>query len=233
MDHFRPVTTVLSDIGGTLLDTYSLRVNCHRGVCKKYLGIILSDEDISNAPWGMPFKHHLEVFLQKYSPTGDSILLDNMVKNWQDIYNVKYKSEVKPHSGVKEVLEMLASIGYKLGIVTNGSRESLIAAQQMWDFFKLFNVMICRDDVCHLKPHPEPIQKALDMVNALPSESVFVGDTKYDILAGKTAGTITIAALWGAGQRETLSAQNPDYLLKAISELPRLLITIETKVKKY
>jgi len=48
----RKITTVLFNMGGTLLDSRRLTVACHREVSKKWLNVTLSDDKISLTPPG-------------------------------------------------------------------------------------------------------------------------------------------------------------------------------------
>lgn len=43
------------------------------------------------------------------------------------------------------------------------------------------------DDVEHVKPHPEPLQKALQLLDAKPEEALMVGDNHHDIVGGQNA----------------------------------------------
>jgi pyrophosphatase PpaX len=70
------------------------------------------------------------------------------------------------------------------------------------------------------KPDPEPVLKALELLESSPSEAAFVGDSPYDVAAGKAARVFTIAVAWGNIHRpETLLAQGADVLVHSPQEL--------------
>ena len=52
-----------------------------------------------------------------------------------------------------------------------------------------------------------------------PESAVFVGDSPHDMKAGRAAGARTAAALWGPFSRESLLAEEPDYLLERPGDL--------------
>lgn len=54
-------------------------------------------------------------------------------------------------------------------------------------------------------------------------QSVIVGDTKFDLIGGKTVGIKTIAVTWGFGKNETLLAENPDFIADTTQELRDIL----------
>jgi phosphoglycolate phosphatase-like HAD superfamily hydrolase len=46
-----------------------------------------------------------------------------------------------------------------------------------------------------------------------------VGDSPFDLRAGRAAGTRTAAVCWGACTRDALVAESPDYVLERLEEL--------------
>ena len=57
--------------------------------------------------------------------------------------------------------------------------------------------MVTADRTERHKPDPEPVLKALELLDSEPGESAFVGDSPYDVQAGKAAGVFTIGVSWG------------------------------------
>ena len=47
------------------------------------------------------------------------------------------------------------------------------------------------------KPHPEPVLAALERLGSSPDEAAFIGDSPFDMGAGKAAGVFTVAVSWG------------------------------------
>jgi pyrophosphatase PpaX len=80
------------------------------------------------------------------------------------------------------------------------------------------------DDVTEPKPHPEPVQRALQALGATPEEAVFVGDSVHDMASGRAAGVATAAVLWGPFTRGDLDPANPDHWLEDPVDLLPLLV---------
>lgn len=116
------------------------------------------------------------------------------------------------------VLDSLTEGGRKLATITTRSIRTSVRSLEMTGIAKYFDIVVSAEDVSHHKPHPEPLFKALDVLGMEPSEAVMVGDTKADIMAGKNAGTKTIAALYGFGG-ERLRETQPDYAIKNLGEI--------------
>ena len=49
------------------------------------------------------------------------------------------------------------------------------------------------------------------------------GDLPYDVLAGRGAGAVTVAACWGPFARVELEAAGAEHLLHCLADLPALL----------
>jgi phosphoglycolate phosphatase len=54
-------------------------------------------------------------------------------------------------------------------------------------------------------------------------DCVIVGDSISDIRAGKAAGTKTIAVLSGIFSFQELAEENPDLIIKDVTELPAFI----------
>ena len=83
--------------------------------------------------------------------------------------------------------------------------------------------MVCADDVENPKPHPEPVEKAVQLLGADPATTVYIGDSIHDMRSGRAAGVQTAAVLWGPFGREHLEQAEPDYWLQRPEEIVFLL----------
>jgi pyrophosphatase PpaX len=123
---------------------------------------------------------------------------------------------------MKPVIAKLRQRGYSLGVVTSKSRqfaERGLRLCGLWDFMSVF---ISMDDTLRHKPHPEPLLLALEKLRVAPQHAVYVGDSRYDLQAGKAAGVRTVAALWGPVPRSELELENPDCLSRTPGELLKI-----------
>lgn len=128
--------------------------------------------------------------------------------------------------GVEPLIKALRTKGIIVGIVTSKRRDSLLQNLQKLKAEALFDFIVTNEDTEFHKPHPAPVEKALDLAGAEPKDAVMVGDSPYDILAGNGAGCTTIAVTWGADSEETVKAAHPDHLVNKIDELESLLFRI-------
>ena len=81
-----------------------------------------------------------------------------------------------------------------------------------------------------LKPHPESINKASEIMNIPLNQMVICGDMHSDINMGKNAGAITIGVLTGIFSQEKLIDLNPDFIFESIAEIPKNIEQIKEKI---
>ena len=99
------------------------------------------------------------------------------------------------------IVRPLRRMEKKTGILTGSKRgfvQSVLAREGLQPFVDL---IVSLDDVSHLKPNPEAVEKALQILSPLGSHgkererrerAVMVGDGSKDIEMGKNAGIATI-----------------------------------------
>jgi phosphoglycolate phosphatase len=137
---------------------------------------------------------------------------------------VHYYSEhlvdfTRPYPGVVETLKALA--GYRKAVISN-KRESL--SRRLLEELRLvsyFDIIFGSDSVEEKKPSPRPILRILEMLDLHPESAVIVGDSNFDIEAGRAAGIWTVAVTYG--YRDASLLQGADVMIADIRELPSRL----------
>jgi len=114
-----------------------------------------------------------------------------------EIYQVCCLDDTDLFEGIEEVLNKLNGENIKWGIVTNKPRRfaERIVQNKLGSFRTPF--LICPDDVGVRKPEPDGLIHALDISQSKSNESIYIGDHKIDITAGRRAGMISGAAAYG------------------------------------
>jgi HAD superfamily hydrolase (TIGR01509 family) len=95
--------------------------------------------------------------------------------------------------GAVALLEALSARGMRLGIVTRNSHANsleTLRACGLADFFD--SACVVGREVAAPKPDPGGIHHLLEGWRAVPYDAVMVGDYRFDLLAGRAAGTATI-----------------------------------------
>ncbi|MEJ2759872.1 MAG: HAD-IA family hydrolase, partial [Anaerolineales bacterium] len=99
----------------------------------------------------------------------------------------------------------------------------LTISRKDYDLPKEIKVWVGADDAHSPKPDPAPILLALDLLDCAPEEAVMIGDTYFDMEAGRSAGVKIGAVLWGEVDRDRLFSYKPDFLFETAEELEGLL----------
>ncbi|KHE72117.1 pyrophosphatase PpaX [Halobacillus sp. BBL2006] len=204
------IGTILFDLDGTLIDTNELIIASFTHTISQYSDREYRREEILEFI-GPPLRESL----RKINPDR----VEEMIETYRK-HNIEHHHDyVKAYDGVVDTIHKLNEQGYRLGIVTTKMRNTVHMGLELTGLNGLFETVVTLDDVLNAKPHPEPIVKALDALDAKASESLMVGDNTHDIEAGQNAGTKTAGVAWTVKGRDVLDKLHPDYMLTHMSEL--------------
>jgi pyrophosphatase PpaX len=207
------IRAILFDIDGTLLDTFDYIYGAFEHTFEVHGIARLPHEQISQLMGGP-----LEEVYGKMAPGRDATALAETHRQFQE-QNVNL-AKLFPNTVM--VLDALKQRGFKLATITTRSNRTSVLSLEQNGIAGYFDIVVSSEDVLHHKPDPEPIFKALRDLEVKPVDAIMIGDTSADIMAGKNAGTMTVAALYGFGG-ERLRHLQPDY---AIGDLKDLLAIV-------
>ena len=103
------------------------------------------------------------------------------------------KTKLLPFS--KEAI-IEASKFARLGIVTTKTARYSKELLEHFEIMDYFEVLVGRENVENPKPHPEPILKAVHLMNARKEATWMIGDTCLDMVSAKEAGVKYIGVKW-------------------------------------
>ena len=130
----------------------------------------------------------------------------------------------KLFDGMDDLLEQMEKAGLPWGIVTNKSERFTNPLTDLMGLRHRAVSTVSGDTTPHSKPHPEPILHAARIANIDPTKSIYVGDDIRDVIAGKAAGMLTVAAAYGyCGCKEPPEAWGADYLIRHPLELLQII----------
>jgi phosphoglycolate phosphatase len=119
--------------------------------------------------------------------------------------------------GVLQALDLLSWA--KLAVVSNKPEGFCHRILEGLGVADRFCIILGGDSTPNRKPSPEPLQKAMSVCAVPPSETVMVGDSAADILAGAAAGVATCGIPGNFRSKSELEEAGCDLLLDS---LPRL-----------
>lgn len=111
----------------------------------------------------------------------------------------------------RELLSELRRRSIKTGVVTRNCRKAVLQVFPDIDLYA--DATITRDDSQNVKPHPDHLHKAIQLLGGKAGESAMVGDHPMDILTAKNAGSCAIGVLTGNSTRECLTESGAELVL--------------------
>jgi pyrophosphatase PpaX len=111
----------------------------------------------------------------------------------------------------------------KIGIVTLKATHVAKEVLEGLEIISYVDAVEGDDDISDLKPSPKQIIRICRQLDVSPAQTVMVGDTSFDIVAGRNAGCGTIGVLWGAMTMDILVEAGADYLARNTEELLEIL----------
>jgi len=96
-------------------------------------------------------------------------------------------------AGAPALLKQLQESGAQLGILTRNTRENALRTLELVGLGSFFDPahILGRDEALP-KPDPDGIQRLARIWGTAPETTVMVGDYRYDLQAGRSAGALTV-----------------------------------------
>lgn len=192
---------MIFDVDGTILDTEKAILKSLQKVLKEE-GKNYQLEDLRFA-LGIP---GIET-LKKLNVTD----LERVHPKWSETV-LEFSHEVSVFQDLENVIKTLSESPVRTGIVTSKTKQELIDEFEPFGLSSFFEYTICASDTEKHKPHPEPLLACLDGLNANQDETIYIGDSIYDMQCAKSAGVKFALALWGS--KTTEGFESVEFVLK-------------------
>ena len=203
------IRAVLFDLDGTLIDSTDAIVDSWFYAFDT-IGRPRPDRQLILDTIGYPLRQQI--------PMMTDYDVDECIRIYRGHYTAHSAPKTSLLPGAAETLASFREHGLRMGFVTSKKRE---AAEMLLEHLGALHYMDARIgplEVTHHKPHPEPVEKAMDLLGVAPSETVFVGDMHFDVVAGQAAGVTTVAVATGYQSRQDLEALAPDAVFDSLLE---------------
>jgi len=212
-----PPRNFIFDIDGTILDSHRDIVDAQLWTLRQ-LGIDGIRPEELGRHIGKPIA---EIFATILPPS-----IHSEIPRLAIVYRDYYRKHMLDHTdlfpGVESILRGLSDRGFGLAVATTKSTETSTKILSHFGIAKFFRIIQGSDSPPY-KPDPAIIQSILDILKWNPGETVMIGDSANDILAGKRAGTQTCGVTSGSLRREEIRALDPDYVIDSIADLESIL----------
>ncbi|TET60695.1 MAG: HAD family hydrolase [Promethearchaeota archaeon] len=229
MQKTKPIKAIIWDLDGTLIHfkidylrarKTAIEILKKYGVPKRFLTVKISIlENMKSAreffeTEGLPHKKINEIIEE----------VDN------EIIKIEYKAALNAVmiNGIDQVLEFARHKNLKQAIFTFNTQKNAEISLKKVNLSHYFNLIVGRDNITNLKPHPDHLIYICQQLNVKTDEILIIGDNIRDIEAAINIGAHSIAVHTKLAKVETLQEADTiikenDIPFKLIEEIEKLL----------
>ena len=219
---------VIFDLDGTLIDSVPDLADSVNFMLKE-LGRKIFDEKIIRFWVGNGAETLVKRALsgsEKIDENIDTELFQKAKDIFLNHYNKNLSNKTYLYSNVKEVLEKLNELDYKLAIVTNKPYKFVKPILEKLEIDKYFPYYLGADSLDEKKPSPKPLLEVCKYYNTDVDLSIMVGDSKNDILSARNANMQSIAVTYGYNYGEDIKIYQPSFV---VDDMFKILEILKTK----
>ena len=221
------IEAVIFDLDGTLVDSNELHVESWDRAFRHFGKHFSLDE----------LRQHIGKGSDQYLP---EFLTEEEMKRFgkeldeyrSELFTKEYLPRIKPFPKVRELFERIKHDGKRIALATSSKQSESKVYKKLLHIEDLIDAETNADDAEKSKPCPDIFEAALHKLDdPSPSETIVVGDTRYDVEAALKADLKTIGLLCGGSSEETLRAagaiaiyRGPADLLTHYDECPIVIL---------
>ena len=147
----------------------------------------------------------------------EEAVVDSVIELYMDRYEEVMYEGTRPYPAVAETLDKYRE-KVKL-VLSNKSRRFVNLLLRHFGLERYFERVLGMEDVSQPKPNPAELQRLLGEFGTPACEAVMIGDSTYDIEAGRRVRMHTCGCAYGFRGRTTLETAGADVIIDELSEL--------------
>lgn len=142
-----------------------------------------------------------------------------------DLYETRLCAETRLFAGIPELLDQLEAWHLGWGVVTNKRQRFTEPLVARLGLSPRTACIVSGDTTAAAKPSPLPLLHACGLLGCMPQRTLYVGDDRRDIVAGKAAGCLTVAVSYGyLGDSGPLESWGADLIVDHPNQLAAFLV---------
>jgi phosphoglycolate phosphatase len=213
--------SVLLDLDGTLIDSYpGILASCVAAL--RALGHEPDETLDIKRTVGSPLEDIMQILLRSY---GDD-RVGEAVTAYRQHYGESGLLGSVPYPGIRKSLEEMKRTGLRIYLATS---KRAIFARRILDHLKFATYFDGIDGSVpsgELDHKPELLAHILSKHGLSPSDSLMVGDRRYDISGAHAVGMRGLGVLWGYGSRDELETAGADQLVDSSADLAGTVLSM-------
>ncbi len=203
---------VLFDLDGTLIDSGPIILASMQHAVTTVLGREIPPAELQMSIGGQGIVAQMTAI--------DADHVDELLEAYRQ-HNDGLHETLEAFDELLALLPALKAEGRKLGIVTAKRHRTVgLALERFPALADAFDVVVGFEDTDRHKPEAEPVLFAIEKLGGTREETVYVGDSPFDIGAAKAAGVFAVAVGWGGiHPDERLLDEEPAAFVRTPEEL--------------
>jgi phosphoglycolate phosphatase len=123
------------------------------------------------------------------------------------------------YPGVRELLDALSGAGVEMAVVTNKPERFVAPLLEQVGLGGDFRWIIGGDTLPQQKPDPAALLQVMRLAGVTKAQSLFVGDSRSDVLAARAAGVVCVAVSYGYNHGRPIAEEQPSLVVDNLTEL--------------
>ncbi len=205
------IKLIIFDLDGTLVDSLDDLTDATNFMLRSFGRRELAGRDVRRLV-GQGAKRLVERALTGASP--DEV--EHGVRLFLEYNEAHIADKTRPYPGVRDVLPLIAK-DRTLAIISNKQSTHCRRLLEVLGIADRFAAVLGADSCVQRKPSPEPLLKLMADLGVGAAETLMVGDSSNDIIAGLGAGVVTIGCTYGYGDLSEIA--DADYRVDSFAEI--------------
>ncbi|WP_328615337.1 HAD family hydrolase [Amycolatopsis sp. NBC_00355] len=182
---------MLFDVDGTLVDSNYLHVHAWQRAFREL------DRDVASWRVHRAIGMGSGKLLAELLGQADADELGSRLEDLHRRFYLETAELLRPFDQAAALIRVIAGHGVRVLLATSAGPDELDLQRKALDVDDVVAGIVAGDDVEATKPDPEPVYAALERAGTEPADTIFVGDSVWDVLAATKAGVRTVAVLSG------------------------------------
>ncbi len=213
-----PITLIIFDLDGTLVDSSVDITDAINYALESHgMGRITVETAISLIGEGVT--RLIEKLVERDPAWRGTFGKEQLLARFLDYYSVHLTDHTTVYQGVRETLERLS--GYRKAVISNKREDLSMSVLKNLDLWRHMDLVVGSDTTAERKPSPIPILYVLDKFGAEKCDALIVGDSNFDVEAGRAAGIRTVGVTYGYRSVDFL--KDADFIINKMEELIALV----------
>ncbi|MCL2143222.1 MAG: HAD family hydrolase [Methanomassiliicoccaceae archaeon] len=163
-------------------------------------------------------------YLERNGRAGDVDRIVKKINGGVKAIEMRNVMTATPYEGAEMMLMHLKGKGYKVGVLTRGSREYAVKALTVSGVIDILDALVCKDDFPEneSKPSPAAMRHLADALGVTAADILYLGDNKFDYFCARDSGAGFAGVLTRYTKKDWETFGNVD-VINTVTDLMKIL----------